>query len=156
MLFFIANLDPGARFDGSHPDRSNHEETPNSYYFCCALDDLFWYSYFAFSVYLLKNVRYVSTIKTSVTATFARLLIISCYFDDCSDVPPLICRAHVRSKYAIPESEQCPRGCEDLCCSLVCPCFTAAQLLRHTTDYDTYDAKCCTETGLPAHAPAIV
>ena len=65
-------------------------------------------------------------------------------------------RSHVRSKYAIPESEQCPTGCEDLCCSLVCPCFTAAQLLRHTTDYDTYDGKCCSETGLPPYAPAIV
>ena len=90
MLFIIANLDPGTKFDGSYPDYSNEDETPNSYYFCCALDDLFWYSYFAFSVYLLKNIRYVSRMKTSVTATFARVLIISCYFDDYYYVPPFI------------------------------------------------------------------
>ena len=65
-------------------------------------------------------------------------------------------RAHVRSKYAIPESDSCPTGCEDMCCSLVCPCFTVGQLLRHTTDYDTYEAKCCSSTGLPKHVPAIV
>jgi hypothetical protein len=61
MLLIIVSLDPGAKFDGSPPNP--YEETPNSYYFCCALDDLFWYSYFAFSVYLLRNVRYVSTTK---------------------------------------------------------------------------------------------
>jgi hypothetical protein len=70
MLFIIANLDPGSKFDATHPDHSNEEETPNSYYFFCALDDLFWYSYFAFSVHILRNVRYVSTLKTSVTAMF--------------------------------------------------------------------------------------
>jgi hypothetical protein len=72
MLVIIANLDPNAKFDGSHPDHSNYEEPPNSYYFCCALDDLFWYSYFAFSVYLLRNVRYVSTATTTTTPTIKR------------------------------------------------------------------------------------
>ena len=57
MLVIIANLDPNAKFDGSHPDHSKYVEPPNSYYYCCALDDLFWYSYYAFSVYLLRNVR---------------------------------------------------------------------------------------------------
>jgi Cys-rich protein (TIGR01571 family) len=65
-------------------------------------------------------------------------------------------RSQVRSQYAIPESDQCPTGCEDTCCSLVCPCFVAAQMMRHTADYDTYGGRCCTATGLPAHAPSIV
>jgi hypothetical protein len=122
FFFLIANLDPNAKFDGSHPDHTHYEEPPNAYYFFCALDDLLWYSYAAFSVYLLRNVR-----------------------------------SHLRAKYAIPKADMCPSGgCEDLCCSLVCPCFTASQMLRHTTDYDAYSAQCCSNTGLGAHVPAIV
>lgn len=65
-------------------------------------------------------------------------------------------RKYIRSKYAIPENEQCPTGCEDFLCSCVCPCLTAAQMMRHTTDYDTYRSSFCSETGLPAHVPAIL
>jgi hypothetical protein len=60
-------------------------------------------------------------------------------------------RGQVREKYGIPA-----QGNEDVCCSLFCPCFVAAQMLRHTTDYDTYPSTCCTETGIPPHAPSIV
>lgn len=60
-------------------------------------------------------------------------------------------RRFVRQKYAIPAYEA-----EDCCCSCWCPCLVSAQMLRHTTDYDVYPAYCCTETGLPPHAPAIV
>lgn len=65
-------------------------------------------------------------------------------------------RKHVRGKYAIPEHEQCPTGCEDVCCAVCCPHLTAAQLLRHTADYDTYHSSCCTETGVPDSVPSIV
>lgn len=65
-------------------------------------------------------------------------------------------RMHVRSKYAIPEANQCPTGCEDTCCSLFCSCFVAAQMLRHTADYDHYGGRCCTRNGLPSNAPATV
>ena len=65
-------------------------------------------------------------------------------------------RKYVRGKYAIPEHEQCPTGCEDVCCAVWCPHLTAAQLLRHTTDYDTYHSSCCTETGVPDTVPSIV
>jgi hypothetical protein len=66
-------------------------------------------------------------------------------------------RSHVREKYSIPEKYKCPVGSEDLCCSLFCPCFTAAQLLRHTTDYELYkEAECCSDTGLPFHVQAII
>jgi Cys-rich protein (TIGR01571 family) len=60
-------------------------------------------------------------------------------------------RVQVREKYGIPA-----QGNEDFCCSCFCPCFVAAQMLRHTTDYDTYPSTCCTETGIPPHAPSIV
>jgi Cys-rich protein (TIGR01571 family) len=65
-------------------------------------------------------------------------------------------RANVRSKYAIPEDESCNTGCEDLLCAVCCNHLSIAQLLRHTTDYETYNATCCTETGVPPHVPSIV
>jgi Cys-rich protein (TIGR01571 family) len=65
-------------------------------------------------------------------------------------------RSQVRSKYAIPETDSCPTGCEDTCCSLFCPCLVVSQMMRHTADYDAYGGRCCTETGLPNHAPSIV
>jgi hypothetical protein len=58
MFYIIANLDPNTRFDGSTPDYSNYQEPSNWYYLFCFLDDLIWYAYYAFVVYLLKNVRY--------------------------------------------------------------------------------------------------
>eukprot|EP00804_Cyclotella_cryptica_P003077 CCRYP_006065-RB/>CCRYP_006065-RB protein AED:0.21 eAED:0.21 QI:391/1/1/1/1/1/3/204/220 len=68
----------------------------------------------------------------------------------------LICktREHIRNKYKIP-SQQC-HGCEDLCCAFWCSCCTVAQMARHTGDYATYQGMCCSETGLPPHAPSIV
>jgi Cys-rich protein (TIGR01571 family) len=65
-------------------------------------------------------------------------------------------RSQVRSKYAIPETDSCPTGCEDTCCSLFCPCLVVSQMMRHTADYDSYGGRCCTDTGLPKHAPSIV
>jgi Cys-rich protein (TIGR01571 family) len=62
-------------------------------------------------------------------------------------VATLRTRASIRDKYAIPE--QSCKGCEDCCCSYWCSCCTVAQMMRHTADYDKYDAQCCTETGLP-------
>ncbi|KAL7548881.1 hypothetical protein ACHAWF_012144 [Thalassiosira exigua] len=63
-------------------------------------------------------------------------------------------RKHIREKYSIPEA-QCA-GCEDCCCAAFCTCCAVAQMARHTADYDTYPALCCSETGLGPHAPAIV
>merc|ERR1711957_964781 len=63
-------------------------------------------------------------------------------------------RKHLRNKYGIPET-RCA-GCEDFCCSLWCNCCTVAQLARHTADYSTYAGLCCSETGIPEHAPSIV
>jgi Cys-rich protein (TIGR01571 family) len=55
-------------------------------------------------------------------------------------------RAYIRNKYAIPET-YCS-GCDDCCMSFWCGCCTTAQMLRHTADYDTNSADCCSETGL--------
>mmetsp|Transcript_13155 Transcript_13155/g.23847 ORF Transcript_13155/g.23847 Transcript_13155/m.23847 type:complete len:126 (+) Transcript_13155:102-479(+) len=63
-------------------------------------------------------------------------------------------RKQIRSRYGIPE-QQCV-GCEDCCCSFWCNCCAVAQMARHTADYDTYAGLCCSETGLPPHAPSIV
>mmetsp|Transcript_25016 Transcript_25016/g.30764 ORF Transcript_25016/g.30764 Transcript_25016/m.30764 type:complete len:262 (+) Transcript_25016:132-917(+) len=63
-------------------------------------------------------------------------------------------RQSVREKFHIPEENCC--GCEDLCCSLFCSCCTAAQMARHTGEYETYPGMCCTETGLPSNAPVVV
>jgi len=66
-------------------------------------------------------------------------------------------RSHLRHKCAIPESEvACTAGCEDVCCSLVCPCFAVAQMMRHTADYEVQAATCCSNTGLLKDVPAIV
>ena len=62
----------------------------------------------------------------------------------------------VRKKYAIPESESCPTGCEDGCMALFCGCCSVAQMMRHTTEYETYRAECFSATGLPDHVPALI
>jgi Cys-rich protein (TIGR01571 family) len=63
-------------------------------------------------------------------------------------------RAYIRQKYEIPE-QHCS-GCEDCCCSFWCGCCVASQMARHTADYRTYNAACCTDTGLPETAPHVV
>lgn len=60
-------------------------------------------------------------------------------------------RENIRARYSIPE--QSCYGCEDLCCSFWCTCCTVAQVARHTGEYETYPATCCTQTGLPPGAP---
>jgi hypothetical protein len=57
-------------------------------------------------------------------------------------------RSHVRSRYSIPQGDTCPAGCDDVCCSLWCPCFVVSQMLRHTTDYERHSARCCSANGV--------
>ena len=61
-------------------------------------------------------------------------------------------RSHVRTRYGIPA--EFPHS--DACLSFCCPCYTAGQLLRHTTEYDIYPANVCTDRGIAKHAPEIV
>ena len=66
-------------------------------------------------------------------------------------------RWHVRQRYGIPEQDcDCGAGVEDSLVTLACfPC-SVAQMARHTADYETYDAQCCSPTGLSAYAPPSV
>lgn len=63
-------------------------------------------------------------------------------------------RENVRARYQIPE-EYC-KGCEDICCSIFCSCCAAAQLLRHTGEYEMHPGTCCTKTGHPPGTPLVV
>jgi len=58
-------------------------------------------------------------------------------------------RRQVRSEYDIPEL-RC-KGYEDCCMAVFCTCCTIAQMGRHTADYETYRAYCCSDTGLANH-----
>jgi Cys-rich protein (TIGR01571 family) len=63
-------------------------------------------------------------------------------------------RQSVRARYSIPE-ERCA-GCEDVVCSFLCTCCVLAQISRHTGEYETYPAVCCTKTGHPPGTPLTV
>ena len=67
-----------------------------------------------------------------------------------------LCRTRetVRARYRIPET-YCI-GYEDLCCSVWCSCCSAAQLLRHTGEYETYPGVCCSASGHPDGTPQAV
>jgi len=60
-------------------------------------------------------------------------------------------RRQIRKKYNIPGN-----CCHDCCAAVLCNCCTVSQMMRHTADYDTYRAVCCSETGMCAGAPVIV
>ncbi|KAL7536682.1 hypothetical protein ACHAXR_007331, partial [Thalassiosira sp. AJA248-18] len=68
----------------------------------------------------------------------------------------LVCktRKRIREKYSIPEEHKCD-GFEDCCCAYWCTCCTLVQMARHTDDYETYAGLCCSEAGMPLHAPSI-
>merc|ERR1719291_736732 len=60
-------------------------------------------------------------------------------------------RESIRNKYQIPE-ENCEGNCEgveDCMCATFCMPCAICQMGRHTADFDTYRATCCTSTGLP-------
>ena len=58
-------------------------------------------------------------------------------------------RKEIRREFNIP-ALRCGRY-EDFCISFWFLSCTMAQMGRHTADYDTYRAACCTDTGLPNH-----
>jgi Cys-rich protein (TIGR01571 family) len=60
-------------------------------------------------------------------------------------------RSKVREQYNIPGS-----CCEDCCCSFWCLHCTICQLARHTADFKTHPAGCCTDKGLNPDAPDLV
>lgn len=62
-------------------------------------------------------------------------------------------RQHVMRRSEI-KPKCCPSACngglESCCVSVFCGCCSVSQMARHTGDYDTYKAACCTENGLSA------
>ena len=60
-------------------------------------------------------------------------------------------RWHIRNKYHIPSRLCGP--VEDIFCGLCCPCCSVSQMGRHTTNYGTNKAQCCTKTGLNLNVP---
>jgi Cys-rich protein (TIGR01571 family) len=60
-------------------------------------------------------------------------------------------RTYVRERYSIPGS-----CLEDCCCSFWCLHCTMCQLARHTADFRTHPAGCCTDNGLNPGAPDVV
>ena len=55
-------------------------------------------------------------------------------------------RMYIRKKYRIPSA--CCGDLEDCCCIFFCNCCAISQMARHTADYNTQSAACCTRTGL--------
>ena len=56
-------------------------------------------------------------------------------------------RMSIRAQYGIPK-HYVPNK-EDLLCATCCMPCTIAQMGRHTANFDTYRAVCCSSTGLP-------
>ncbi len=56
-------------------------------------------------------------------------------------------RSSIRNKYQISD-ETCGRLQDCMCATFCMPC-TICQMGRHTADFDTYRASCCSSTGLP-------
>lgn len=63
-------------------------------------------------------------------------------------------RETIRREFGIGEN-RC-RDCEDACLAVFCTCCTIGQMGRHTADYETYRAYCCTDTGLAKHIEVMV
>jgi len=146
------------------PDVPNDNPPPSSALTTVLLlNDLVNYSYYFFSVVVIYNLRYVheSRYKNVIhQKSLSRNLTSAVVALAPKQKTTLSTHSHshyVRSKYAIPGHEGCPAGgCEDGCCALCCPCLTVAQIMRHTTDYDTYRAEWFSATGLPDHVPALI
>ena len=64
-------------------------------------------------------------------------------------------RRTLRERYQIRE-QYCCQGTEDTCVSLWCWCFTTAQMLRHTGEYENYQGVCCSSTGHQPGVPLVV
>lgn len=62
-------------------------------------------------------------------------------------------RMHIRHRYRIPIV--CCGCLEDCLCAFLCSCCVISQMGRHTTNYGTYRAYCCTKTGVDPTAPSL-
>jgi len=65
-------------------------------------------------------------------------------------------RGEIRSKFRIPAMLTCGGGkTEDYLCATFCMPCTITQMGRHTADFDTYRAVCCSGTGLPSNVDVV-
>lgn len=79
---------------------------------------------------------------------------VGCFYWVLSTIVLIRTRIAVRKRFGIAgDASDC---LEDVCCSVACHCCVAAQLLRHTTDYERYPAELCSDTGVPSYTPDIV
>jgi Cys-rich protein (TIGR01571 family) len=62
-------------------------------------------------------------------------------------------RAALRTKFHIPE-KRC-YDLEDFYCGTFCMPCSICQMLRHTADYDNYDAECCSKFGVTPEATGL-
>ena len=62
-------------------------------------------------------------------------------------------RWYIRKKYHIPSRLCGP--VEDVFCGFCCACCSISQMGRHTTNYGTNQAQCCTKTGLNPDVPSL-
>lgn len=65
-------------------------------------------------------------------------------------VNTVITRRRLRERYMIPTEHSCGRF-EDALFTFPCSFLVLMQMHRHTADYDTYSAQCCSSNGLPTH-----
>jgi len=63
-------------------------------------------------------------------------------------------RGYIRAKYQIPEV-YCV-GVEDCCCACFCAPCTVSQMARHTGNYESNSASCCSNTGLSKDETVLV
>jgi len=128
------------------------EQTRNTFNVVCVL----YLAYLVYSVsldYLSPDYVYENIQEVPVYIKFART-VGNIFMFSYSVYALKKTRESIRIRYSIPE-ERC-HGSEDLLCACCCYCCTVSQLARHTGEYETYKGMCCTKTGLPIHAPAIV
>jgi Cys-rich protein (TIGR01571 family) len=98
----------------------------------------------AIAVYLLQVILAFATGR-NVGGFLSFALAIFCF------IVTMLLRTNVRERYSIPGS-----CLEDCCCSFWCMQCTICQLARHTADFKTYPAGCCTDNGLNPDAPDVV
>lgn len=89
---------------------------------------------------LPKNV---SSLQIILFAVFNALVLVYLYFN------VIKTRRLLRQRYMIPE-KSCI-GFEDAALTIPCSGLVLMQMHRHTADYDTYSARCCSANGLPLH-----
>mmetsp|Transcript_11673 Transcript_11673/g.16545 ORF Transcript_11673/g.16545 Transcript_11673/m.16545 type:complete len:389 (+) Transcript_11673:77-1243(+) len=67
------------------------------------------------------------------------------------NIPPSCCSCCSASSSCV--SRNVGFGCDDMCYAYFCGPCVVSQMSRHTADYDTYRANCCSKDGLGSGVP---